>query len=516
VSAALVALLAALPYLRVLGHGLVAFDDPPMITGNALVLHPGPAAFASFYMTTYQPLGWWLYAALHAAGGGDPRAYHAAALVLHAVNAALAFILIRGLLPRGRGAALAAGLAALAWAWHPVQVESVAWAAQLSDVLCASFVLAGLLARERGRPALGFIGFALAGLCRWKALAYPVFALALDLHRGVKPRRRAGEYSALVALALAVAFVNAAAKAAGGSVAQFRPQELSVGLLVQALKLLKPWPSAPGLLLDGGDNPFGLGVLGALAVFGAVAAGAAFVARRRPALGWAVAAFALAALPPFLAAAGPVPVFDHHLYLPSLALAALAAGALTKASRAARFAAAGAVAALGFATIAQAGVWRDSETLWTRVIEVHPLFPTARLNLAAARASAGKPELALIAIDEQLALYPRDGEALELRRRLLESYAATPAARAALENRAGTALFLSGLWSRAALRLASAAKFAPRDPRILDDAAVVFAAEGERARARVYLARALRAAPEDARAREALRLLDAAPPPRRK
>jgi tetratricopeptide (TPR) repeat protein len=513
VTATLVAALAVLPYLRTLRFGLVAFDDPAMITANPLAHAPTWAAFTSFYMTTYQPLGWWLYGFVTIVGRGSPQAYHAASVLLHGFNAALVFLLLRAVLPRGRGAEAAAALAAVGWAWHPVQAESVAWASQLSDLLCASFVLAGLLARERGRPGLGLCGFAAAALCRWKALAYPVFALALDRGRRVPPRPHVREYAAMTALSVAAAAVNAAAKASGGVAAQFRPQELCVGLLVQLGKIVKFRPLAPGLLLDGGDNPLGLGLLGALLAFVLLAALVAFSARRRPAAAVAAGAFALAAAPPFLAAAGSVPVFDHHLYLPSLAVAALAAAALRRAPRPALAAAAAFVAVLGFAAFSQAGIWRDSETLWDRSIAVHPLFPTARLNLAAARASAERPDLALISIDEQLAVFPRDREARELRRLLLASYAPTSSTRAVLEARAGAALFEAGRWTRAALRLRTAVAFAPRDPSVLGDAAVVLAALGERREAAAFLKRALAVAPNDVLSRKRLRLLDAAPPP---
>jgi Tfp pilus assembly protein PilF len=512
VSAVLVGLCAVLPYLRTLGYGLTTWDDPRMVTANPLVAHPGLAAFASLRMTTYQPLGWYLYAALSRLGGGAPQAYHAGLVALHALNAALAFLIVRRFLPERRESTAAAALAVLAWAWHPVQAESVAWVSQLSDLLCASFVLSGLLAREKGRPWTGLAGFALAGLCRWKALAYPVFALALDAWRGRVRRERAAEYAGLALVLLAVAAVNAAAKAGAGYTAAFRPQEFCVGLLVQAGKLAWPAGLGPTVLLDGGDNPLGLGVFGALGAAALAVAAAVLAARRRPAAGAALAAFAAALAPAFLSASGgPVAAMDHHLYLPSLAFVPLLAALLARGGPRRRQAAALVCGALALGSWAQAGVWRDSETLWARSLEVHPLFPAARLDLAAARAAQGRPAEALLAIDDQLALYPGDADARRLRALLLARYAPDRRARARLESDAGAALLDAGRPAPAAARMKAALALAPRDPELLVNAAIVDGALGRRARAARRLRRALALAPRDARARAALARLEAAP-----
>lgn len=505
---AAVAALALLPYLRALGAGFVSWDDPAMIVNNPLVLRPGADALTSFHMTSYQPLGWWLYAALSGLGGGA-RPFHAASLALHALNAALAFEVVRGLLPRTPARASAAALAVLLWAWHPVQAESVAWASQLSDLLCAACVLGALLARERARPNAALILFVLAGLCRWKALAYPVFALALDGWRGRRPARR--EWAALAAGALGVAAVNAAAKAGVGYAASFRPHELCAGLLVQLGKLVHPAGLAPTVLLDGDDNPLRLGLPAALAALLLLAAAVAAGARRRPALGWTAAAFAAAAAPPFLAAAGPVAAMDHHLYLPALALVPLLAEGLRRAPPAGRAAAAAVLVALAPAAWAQTGLWHDSRALWTGVLAAHPLFPAARLNLAAVDADAGRADSALLEIDEQLALFPGDALARRLREKLLARYAPDARSEAMLEDGAAALLHQSGRPDLAAVRLRRALTLSPRDPDILVDAAIAAAALGRRDEARGYLRRALRADPRYARAADALARLEDAP-----
>lgn len=499
---------ASLPWLGTLRGGFVSWDDPAMTHGNPLLSSPWlpalAAAFVSFHMSSYQPLGWLLFKALWALGGGAPGVFHAACLALHALNAALLLAALDALLPRARPFALFA--AALFWAWHPVQAESVAWVSMLSDLLCASFVLGSLLAHLKERPRWAWTLAALAGLCRWKALAAPVFALALDLAREVPrkrwPRRHAGYWL----VAAAVVAVNAAAKGSAGYAASLRLHEAAVGLMIQPKKLVWPAGLAPTDLLDGADNPLSLPLVPALLAVAAALSGAVLALRRSRAASVSVLSFVSLLLPTLLfAGQGPIAVMDHHLYLASLAFVPLLAAALSRSSWLALL-----LVPLGLLSARQASFWRDSEALWSRVLAVRPLFPTARLNLAAARADEGRHAEALIAVDEQLALFPRDALAVKLRELLLERYAPTPRLRARLESDAAAWLFDRGRAAEAALRLERALAAQPREPEILVNAAIVDGALGRRARARERLRKALKLAPRHERAAEALRRLDAA------
>lgn len=505
---ALCAAAAALPWLGALRGGFVSWDDPAMTQGNPLLGLSWaallPAAFTSFHMSSYQPLGWLLYKALWELGGGSPGIFHAAALLLHAANAALLLACLDALLPRARRAAPLA--AALLWAWHPVHAESVAWLTVLSDLLCGSFVLGSLLAHLKGRRAWAWGLAAAAGLCRWKAIAAPVLALALDLGRGARwkelPRKHAGYWAVLGA----VIALNAAAKSTAGYASSLRLHETAVGLLLQAKKLAWPFGLAPTDLLDGLDNPWKMPFLASLAVMSAVLIAVVVSTRPRSPVRYAVSAFAVLLLPTMLfAGPGPVAVMDHHLYLASLAFIPLLAAVFDRWLPLA-------VLLLPLAALsrAQALYWHDSETLWGRVLAVRPLFPTARLNLAAARGDEGRHAEALIAVDEQLALFPSDALAAKLRELLLARAAPTPVHYARLESDAAAWLFERGRAPEASLRLERALRAQPREPEILTNAAIVDGALGRRERARKRLKEALRLAPKNPRAAEALRRLDAA------
>jgi protein O-mannosyl-transferase len=115
--------------------------------------------------------------------GLNPGGHHLANVLLHTLNAVLLFMLLRRLTDRLWPAAFVAAV----FAWHPVQVESVAWVTERKDVLS---VLFGLLTvwQYSGyvrRPSLGrylrVVGvFALALMSKPTIMMLPVLLCLLD------------------------------------------------------------------------------------------------------------------------------------------------------------------------------------------------------------------------------------------------------------------------------------------------------------------------------------------------
>ena len=73
--------------------------------------------------------------------GLKPWGHHLTSVLLHALNTALVFLLLRRL----TGSTWRSVLVAALFGWHPLHVESVAWVAERKDVLSTGFGLLALL-----------------------------------------------------------------------------------------------------------------------------------------------------------------------------------------------------------------------------------------------------------------------------------------------------------------------------------------------------------------------------------
>jgi tetratricopeptide (TPR) repeat protein len=131
-------------------HDFVNFDDSVYVTANARVrsglsLANIKWACVNPVCSNWHPVTVWSHMLDCQLYGLKPWGHHLTSVLLHAVNTALVFLLLRGL----TGALWRSWLAAALWGWHPLRVESVAWVAERKDVLSGLFGLLALLAYAR-------------------------------------------------------------------------------------------------------------------------------------------------------------------------------------------------------------------------------------------------------------------------------------------------------------------------------------------------------------------------------
>ncbi len=136
----LIAVAAFIAYLPCI-TGEFVLDDDLLLTNNPLVLAPdglsrlwctneAPEYYPAAYTTNW--IEWRLW-------GMCPAGYHVTNLILHVAEALLIWIVLRKLSIPG------AFLAALIFAVHPVNVESVAWIAQRRNIMAMLFFLLSIL-----------------------------------------------------------------------------------------------------------------------------------------------------------------------------------------------------------------------------------------------------------------------------------------------------------------------------------------------------------------------------------
>jgi protein O-mannosyl-transferase len=142
------AVVTAALYWPMMNHNFISFyDDASYITDNphvkAGLTGSGIAwAFRTGYAANWHPLTWLSHMLDCQLYGLTPAGHHLTNLLLHIANTLLLFVWLNQLTRTVWRSAFVAAL----FAWHPVHVESVAWAAERKDVLSAFFFLLTLLA----------------------------------------------------------------------------------------------------------------------------------------------------------------------------------------------------------------------------------------------------------------------------------------------------------------------------------------------------------------------------------
>ena len=223
--------LAALVWISfggALRNGFVAFDDDRYVYDNPPVAQGlAPAgirwAFTTGTEANWHPLTWLSHMADVELYGLDPAGHHFTNLLLHAANAILFFLVLRGLTGRFWPALLAAAL----WAVHPLRAESVVWISERKDVLSTFFGLLALGAYGRYAPRgrLGWTApfFALSLMAKPTWVTLPMLLLLLDAWPlGRWPaeswRKLAAEKGPLFLLAAASCAITYAVQRHGGTV----------------------------------------------------------------------------------------------------------------------------------------------------------------------------------------------------------------------------------------------------------------------------------------------------------
>lgn len=456
VVATLLALLTALVFLPALKGEFLNNDDVLNFVENERNLGFGwrqlAWALTESHIGVYTPLSWMTIAVDYEIAGLSPRQLHRTNLIIHMINAVLLLAVFAAFLRRALGEARArqdrwlilsaSGVGAAIYALHPMRVEIVAWASARNNLVGAMFFLAALLAYlkarrdEGGRTRRGWrIGvvvlYACALLSKSYTIGLPIVLLILDgfpLGR-IRPgdlrsslRRvlieKTPYLGAAVAVGVATYLFRSEVHPPGYPLVQ-RLATAAYALMYYPLKMLVPVGLSPYHPVPMHFDP----VRWVYVASGLAAAGvtlfALMGARHRP---WFSASWGyyVVMVAPLL---GVIPlgaylVADRYAELSTMSFALLAAGGVYVWWRrgswhraAAPTAAIAVLAVLCVLTRFEITHWRNSERLWTRVLELYPENQLAQFHLGQAHAESG-------AVDAATAWYaraarPREGPGAE-------------------------------------------------------------------------------------------------------
>lgn len=540
-----VLLLACLTMAPVVSNDFTTWDDDRTIARNPHLNPPTRSGLSHHWthehMHLWVPVTYSVWAGLawvsHAAWDtNQPAAFHAASVVGHAGAALVVFLLVRRL-ARNDWAALAG---AAVFAVHPVQVETVAWASGLKDVLCGLLTWTAVwqyvcFADEREGPprrkwlhyTLATIAFVLAMLSKPTAVVAPLLAGVIDLWVLRRPLKRVATVILpwLVLALPCVAWtrhVQPPQQIAPHVPWHMRPLVALDALAFYLRQLV--WPGSLGI--DYGRRPDVVIERGWVwytwIAPATVAAGAVLVARR-----WRLAAAGGATL-----AIGVAPVLgfqpfdfqfystvaDHYLYLGLGGVALIVADVARRLRPRVAFAvAAPLVLLLVVRSWVQTSQWQTSVSLFTHALQVNPDSFVAHNSLAAAlltgedvrpnpvvaerharRATQLKPEHApaYVTLGAALAAQDRLPEALEAYHHAVRLDAGSARAHANL----GGLLAAAGRRDAALTHLREALRLDPLEPQAHLNLGTLLAATDPSA-ALTHLAEAVRLAPRNALAR---------------
>lgn len=405
----LVFVAAAVLYLPSLRYGYVQ-DDRAIIVSNPAAHSIGRAlrAFDEPYWPAesgaglYRPVTILSYAVDWTLSGGSPAWMHLVNALLHAAAALLfTLVLARWLAP------LAAALAGLLFAWHPVHVEAVANLVGRAELLAAMGILGAVLAARRGRWALAVACAAFAMLSKEHGVVVGVVLLLdrwLLSASHTKPPRAFWIALAAVTAAFVAAWLVIGRSGTGDVAAVFYGR----GTLGRWAVALPAVARAAGLLVWPGSlsSDYGPQVIAAYeglsfaAVLGLLIAGGVaglvwWCRRRAPAIAFAAGLAALSYLPTSnLVFASGVVLAERNLYL-AVALPAALVGtgfAWLELRRGIR----PAIAAVGLAAIACGAIswrrlptWRDNRAQLLTLLVEHPESYRAHASAAAVLAGSG-------------------------------------------------------------------------------------------------------------------------------
>jgi hypothetical protein len=396
--------------------------------------------------TNWHPVTWFSHALDCQIFGLDPRGPHVVNVLLHAMDAALLFLILVSATGFGWRSLLVAALFAV----HPINVESVAWIAERKNVLSMFFFLLALAAYGwyARRPGVGrylavTFAYALALMTKPQVITFP-FALLLldywplgrlgrqDARQDARQDESTGERTASTAssfLSLVWEKVPWFALSAVSAIITMQVQteatQVNLPLWIHlgnaAIAYVKYlgkafWPVnlAPVYPHPELSISVAAAALSAFAII-AVSLLAVIFRRQRPFfVGWF---WFLGTLVPMigLVQVGVQSMADRYAYIPLLGIFVIVCGGgadLIRRLRVPTPVVAVGVAAilltLGIALHRQVSYWSDNITLWTHTLEVTGGNYTAEDNMATALIALGRVEEAMPHLQRARFLQPDD------------------------------------------------------------------------------------------------------------
>jgi tetratricopeptide (TPR) repeat protein len=413
-------------------NNFVKFDDPEYITVNphvrsGLSWSTFKWSFRATEQANWHPLTWLSHSLDATLFHLNPAGHHYMNVLLHATTAILLFLFLQA----AAGFVWRSLMVAALFATHPLNVESVAWAAERKNVLCMLFCVLTLMAYWRYAQkarlqnyVLIVAAFTLALMSKPMAVTLPFVMLLVDywpLQRNeiVSFKRLIAEKLPFLAMSIGSCIVTMIAQRSEGAIhsgdfsLSNRLQNAVVCYAVYLRKLL--WPSTLASFYPHPEHIPLWQLAIAIIVLSSITAGVLWRREEKYlAIGWL---WFLGTMVPMIGIvqAGEQGMADRYAYLPLIGLfIALTWGFCEWAESLAIQPAYLAVPALcilgllGAVTHHQIGYWKDTKTLWAHTLSITSRNYVAEASMGAELIAEGQLEQAMTHLKAGIAINPRD------------------------------------------------------------------------------------------------------------
>ena len=418
-------------------NGFVSYDDSKYITQNpdiqqAITFQSLGRAFTQPHYYMWHPLTTITNMLDYQLFGLNPLGHHFVSLLLHIVSSLLLFRILSNI----TGATWPSAFVAAVFALHPVQVESVAWAAELNTVLSGLFWLLTIAAYIRytrkpsaGRYILLLLVFGLCILTKPIVVTLPCALLLLDYWplgrvkwgRQTKIPKEKNQQDVpvwqliiekipLLVLSAILSAITFAVQQQGGAVVTLEKWPLDIriaNMFVSYIKYIGKtiWPNRlavlyPSLLSNLPKATVGIYVL----LFILISAFSIYIGRRRKyiAMGWLW--YVVTLVPVIgLVQAGVQAMANRYMYIPILGLLIIVAWSVKDfvANRphwktVPAMLATGVLLSAIILTRTQVRYWRNSMALFEYALKVTENNATAENNYGALLFEAGRLDEAVL------------------------------------------------------------------------------------------------------------------------
>lgn len=422
-------------------NDFVNWDDAAYIYKNRMIRSIDGQfikwAFTSIVSGNWHPITMISHAVDYKLFGVNPAGHHLTSILIHSINSSLVFILSWKLMTlsllrvegsekpwceNGQKSSIivAALTTGLLFGIHPLHVESVAWAAERKDLLCALFFLLSLLSYLRytrgGRGwlfyALSLLAFIAALLSKPMAVTLPVLLIIADIY----PLRRwqgirsvvLVEKLPFVLLSALSSIIAISTQSAGGAIGSLENYSILTRILIAArayifylVKMVLPTGLAPYYPHQATVSLAGAPFLASLTLCIVITVLSFLLYKKYRMVAAAWAAYFIMLFPVSgIVQIGAQSAADRYTYLPSIApflLVGIVAGIVLKRLFKGRVLPAGITALVVISvifaplTIKQISVWQNSITLWSHEIALYPdNVPIAYTNRGIALGGLGK------------------------------------------------------------------------------------------------------------------------------